>query len=91
MRSLTPKSVAGAAAKGLAAFGYILAATLFCTACSGLPIVAGLLGGLGVGARFELSAGVVSGVVLTYTLVRRNRSRGVKACAAPDYKRLSRV
>jgi hypothetical protein len=86
MRSSTPKRVAVAAVKGLSAFGYVVAGTLFCTACSGLPIVAGLLGGLGVAARFGLSAGIVSAVALTYTLVRRNRARGTKACAAPRFE-----
>jgi len=77
------KSVAFGAVKGASAFGYVLAATLFCAACSGLPIVAGLLGGLGVGARFGVSAGVVSATVLTYSLVRASRSRRAQACAAP--------
>jgi len=71
-------------AKGLSAFGYVLAATLFCAACSGLPILAGLLGGFGVGARFGVSAGLVSAVVLTYSLLSRRRSRGARACAVPS-------
>ena len=73
-----------ATAKGLSAFGYVLTATLFCTACSGLPVVAGLLGGFGVGARFGVSAGLVSAVVLTYALLRRRRSRGAQGCAVPS-------
>jgi len=88
MRSLKAKRVLVAVVKGLSAFGYMLAGTLFCTACSGLPIFAGVLGGLGVGARFGLSAGIVSAVILTYTLVRWNRSRGTKACAAPGVKQV---
>jgi hypothetical protein len=73
MTPLTLRKVAATTAKGLSAFGYVVAATLFCTACSGLPILAGLLGGVGVGARFGLSAGIVSAVVLTYSLLRRQR------------------
>lgn len=83
MRSPSPKRVVVTAVKGLSAFGYVLAATLFCTACSGLPILAGLMGGLGVGARFGLSAGIVSAVVLTYLFVHRKRSRGAQACVVP--------
>jgi hypothetical protein len=86
MRPPTLKSVAVTIAKGLSAFGYILAGALFCTACSGLPVFAGMLGGLGVGARFGLSAGIVSAVVLTYTLVRWNRSRASEVCRAPPFK-----
>lgn len=78
MSSPSLKSVAFGAVKGASAFGYVLAATLFCAACSGLPIVAGLLGGLGVGARFGVSAGVVSATVLTYSLVRARRSRRLR-------------
>src|SRR5829696_4755797 len=42
-------------------------------------LLAGLLGGLGVWARFGLSAGIVSAVVLSYTLIRRKRA--ARACA----------
>jgi hypothetical protein len=51
------KKVAVTSLKAMSAFGYVLGATVFCAACSGLPILAGLFGGLGVGARFGLSAG----------------------------------
>jgi hypothetical protein len=67
----------------MSAFGYVLGATVFCAACSGLPILAGLFGGLGVGARFGLSAGIVSAVVITYALPRRRRARRAPACSTP--------
>jgi hypothetical protein len=83
MNSVAPRRVAAATVKGLSAFGYVVAATLFCTACSGLPILAGVLGVLGIGARLGLSAGVVSAVVLTYSFVPRKRRRRGRACAVP--------
>jgi hypothetical protein len=83
MRLPSPKKVAVAAAKGLAASGYVLAGTVLCASCAGLPLLSGVFGGLAVGARFGLSAGVVSGVMLLFVLVRRRRG-GDQLCPIPS-------
>jgi hypothetical protein len=82
MTAPSPKRIALGAAKGLSALGYVLFGSMLCVGCMGLPVVSGLFGGLAIGARFGLSAGVVSAVVLSFVLLGRRTSRA-QPCQVP--------
>ena len=69
--------------KGIATLGWISFFSLLCTGCSGLPVLAGIFGGVAVTTRFGLSTGIVSGVMLTAFALRRRRARRQQACALP--------
>jgi hypothetical protein len=75
------KRVASGAIRGVAALGWISFFSLFCSACSGLPVLAGIFGGVAATTRFGVSAGVVSGVMLTALVLRRRRAARQQACA----------
>ncbi len=74
------KSVASKGVKGLSALGWVSFFSLLCTGCSGLPLLAGVFGGAADTTRFGVSAGIVSGVMLSVLALRRRRAR---RCALP--------
>ncbi len=59
----------------------MLFGTILCVSCAGLPLVSGLFTGLAVGTRFGISAGVVTMVIVFYTVARRRVLRGRRGCA----------
>jgi hypothetical protein len=69
------------ATRGLSALGWAGFVTIFCFGCSGLPVLAGLFGGLAVGTRFGVSAGIAATVVFVPMALRARRRR---ACPALD-------
>lgn len=69
--------------KGVSALGWVSFFSVLCTGCTGIPLLAGIFGGLALTTRFGISAGVVSGVMLTLLLLRRRRARRQAACAVP--------
>lgn len=83
MSSGRAKSLAARGIKGVAALGWISFFSLLCTGCSGLPVLAGIFGGVAVTTRFGVSTGVVSGVMLTVFALRRRRAGRRQACGFP--------
>jgi hypothetical protein len=66
--------------KGVATLGWVSFFSLLCTGCSGLPVLAGIFGGVAVTTRFGVSAGVVSVVALAVVALRRRSAR--RTCAS---------
>ncbi len=81
---ISPKRVAAVVVKGLAACGYVLFGTILCVSCAGLPLVSGLFTGVAVGSRFGISAGVVTTVIVFYTVARKRVLRGRRGCAVAN-------
>lgn len=73
----TPKGMQGAPRTGLAALG-IGACAVVC--CAGLPLVAGVLGGVALGSVLGVGAGALAVVVAIVLVVVRARRQG--ACAS---------
>jgi hypothetical protein len=76
-------SVARGGMRGVATLGWVSFFSVLCTGCSGLPVLAGIFGGVAVTTRFGVSAGVVTGVMLTVVALRRRRAALQKVCAVP--------
>ncbi len=66
--------------KGLAAAGYGAFFLFFCAGCAGLPVLAGLFGGVAFGVRFGVVAGVLSAILISGAVLRARRR---KACQVP--------
>ncbi len=75
--------IASSGIKGVASLGWISFFSLICAGCSGLPVLAGLFGGVAVATRFGVSVGVASFVTVTVLALRRRRAARKQACALP--------
>ncbi len=65
--------------RGLAALG-VAAFAVVC--CAGLPLLAGLLGGIALGSVLGVGVGALAVVIVSALIVARGRRQ--RACAPPD-------
>jgi hypothetical protein len=81
MSSGRAMAVARGGMRGVSTLGWVSFFSVLCTGCSGVPVLAGIFGGVAVTTRFGVSAGVVTGVWLIVVALRRRRAGHRKACA----------
>jgi hypothetical protein len=77
------RAVGTRAIKGVAALGWVSFFSVICAGCSGLPLLAGVFGGVAVTTRFGVSAGAVTFVFVAAGVVRRRRAAR-RACTLPN-------